>query len=66
MTLHRITLKSGADLDGFRCAVRRLVAEELAPQHVVFAIDETPGLFGQEAGGDAPPVSLPNSARRQF
>jgi len=64
MTLHRITLKSGADLDGFRCAVRRLVAEELAPQHVVFAIDETPGLFGQEAGGDAPPVSLPRGVAR--
>ena len=36
MNLHRITLKTGADLDGFRRAVRVAVAEELAPQHVVF------------------------------
>jgi DNA polymerase len=64
MTLHRITLKTGADLDGFRRAVRRLVAEELAPQHVVFAIDDTPGLFGREATGDAPPVSIPRGVAR--
>jgi DNA polymerase len=59
MTLHRITLKSGADLQGFRRAVRWLIAEELAPQHVVFAVDDAPALFGQEAAGDAPAVSLP-------
>ncbi len=59
MTLHRITLKSGADLQGFRRAVRWLIAEELAPQHVVFAVDDAPALFGQEAMGDAPAVSLP-------
>lgn len=59
MNLHRITLRDGADLDGFRKAVRRLVHEELAPQHVVFAIEDAPDLFGGEAQGDAPPVSLP-------
>ncbi|HEV2563842.1 MAG TPA: uracil-DNA glycosylase, partial [Microvirga sp.] len=64
MNLHRITLKAGADLDGFRQAVRRLVAEELAPQHVVFAIEEAPGLFGQESAGDAPPVSIPKGVAR--
>jgi uracil-DNA glycosylase len=61
MSLYRITLRDGADLDGFRRAVRRLVAEELAPQHVVFAVDEVPDLFGGEADGEAPPVSLPRS-----
>ncbi len=59
MTLHRITLKSGADLQGLRRAVRWLIAEELAPQHVVFAVDDAPALFGQEAMGDAPAVSIP-------
>jgi len=61
MSLHRITLLDGADLDGFRKAVRRLVHEELAPQHVIFDIEATPDLFGGEADGDAPPVSLPRS-----
>ncbi|HEY8382311.1 MAG TPA: UdgX family uracil-DNA binding protein [Microvirga sp.] len=59
MSLHRVTLKDGADLDGFRRAVRRLVAEELAPQHVVFAVDEAPDLFGGEETGDGRPVALP-------
>jgi probable DNA metabolism protein len=61
MSLHRITLQDGADLDGFRRAVRRLIGEELAPQHVVWTIDDTPDLFGGEAQGDAPPISLPRA-----
>ncbi|MBM6583106.1 UdgX family uracil-DNA binding protein [Microvirga sp. BT689] len=64
MNLRRITLKNGADLDGFRKAVRWLIAEELAPQHVVFAIDDAPGLFGDEQAGDAAPVSLPKGVAR--
>jgi uracil-DNA glycosylase len=59
MSLHRITLLPGADLDGFRRAVRRLVAEELAPQHVIWTVSDTPDLFGGEQRGDAPPISLP-------
>jgi uracil-DNA glycosylase len=64
MNLHRITLKTGADLQYFRRAVRWLIAEELAPQHVVFAVDDAPGLFGQEATGDAPAVSIPKGVAR--
>jgi len=64
MSLHRITLKNGADLDGFRRAVRWLVAEELAPQHIVWSLADTPNLFGDEAMTDAPPVSLPRSVAR--
>jgi len=30
VTLHRVTLKEGADLDGFRHAVRGLMAQDLA------------------------------------
>jgi DNA polymerase len=59
MSLRRITLKDGADLAGFRRAVRMLAAEELAPQHVVFALTDSPDLFGGEAAREAPPVSLP-------
>jgi uracil-DNA glycosylase len=59
MTLHRITLHHGADLDGFRRAVRWLIAEELAPQHVVWSIEDAPGLFGDGSPHAAPPVSIP-------
>lgn len=58
MSLHRITLKDGADLDGFRQAVRFLIAEELAPQHVLFSTD-MPDLFGHASMAKAPPISLP-------
>jgi DNA polymerase len=61
MSLHSITLQDGADLDGFRRAVRRLIGEELAPQHVIWTISDAPDLFGGEARGDAPPVSLPRA-----
>jgi DNA polymerase len=64
MTLHRITLKAGADLQTFRRAVRWLIAEELAPQHVMFAIDDAPSLFGDEAVADAPPVAIPKGVSR--
>jgi len=64
MSLHRITLKNDADLDGFRRAVRWLIAEELAPQHILWSLDEAPGLFGHDAMKDAPPVSLPRSTAR--
>ena len=62
MNLRRITLRDGADLDGFRQALRRLVAEELAPQHVVWALDGEPDLFGGDAAIEAPPVGLPRPA----
>ncbi|MEZ0172573.1 UdgX family uracil-DNA binding protein [Microvirga sp. TS319] len=64
MNLHRITLRNAADLDGFRRAVRWLACEELAPQHVVWSLDEAPGLFGEDALRDAPPVSLPRGVAR--
>jgi DNA polymerase len=64
MSLHRITLKSGADLEGFRRAVRWLIAEELAPQHVLWSFDDSPSLFGEDEHGAAPPVSLPKGVAR--
>jgi DNA polymerase len=56
---HRATLRPGADLDGFRQAVRRLVAAGARPEEVVWSVADTPDLLGEEAAGDAPPVSLP-------
>lgn len=64
MSLHRITLKPGADLEGFRRAVRWLIAEELAPQHVLWSFDDSPSLFGEDDHGAAPPVSLPKGVAR--
>lgn len=61
MTLHRMALRGDADLDGFRQAVRRLIAEELAPQHVVWTIAEEPDLFGHDGEEEAPPISLPRT-----
>jgi DNA polymerase len=64
MTPRRITLKEGADLAGFRQAVRILIAEEWAPQHVLFTIEGEPELFGSALSVEAPPVSLPGASAR--
>ena len=59
MKPRRIVLKDGADLEGFRRAVRALLADELAPEDVVFMLTEAPDLFGDSAEMPAPPVALP-------
>ncbi len=61
MTPRRVSLAAGADLEGFRRAVRRLVADDVAPEHVSWAIDDAPGLFGQAVEAEAPPVALPRA-----
>jgi DNA polymerase len=53
----RISLKPGADLDGFRAALRRLIANRVPPQQVVW--DDAPGLFAEEGAGEAPSIALP-------
>lgn len=61
-----IALREGADLDGFRRAVRRLAAARTAPEAVLWSVG-APSLFG---GEDAPPsetdapVFLPQSVGR--
>lgn len=60
--MRRVALGPGADLDGFRRAARRLVAEGVSPDEVVFATEEGGDLFGAgEAAGEAPPLSLPRA-----
>ena len=46
MTPHRITLREGADLDGFRHATRALIARDVRPEAVSWSTLDEPGLFG--------------------
>ncbi|MGZ5922497.1 MAG: DUF4130 domain-containing protein, partial [Rhizomicrobium sp.] len=55
--MRRVSLQPGADLDGFRRALRRLIADDLLPRDVMF--DSSPALFTAEPAADAPPIALP-------
>ncbi|MCG5240590.1 UdgX family uracil-DNA binding protein [Azospirillum doebereinerae] len=59
-----VTLGEGADLDGFRRAVRRLIAADAAPEAVLWNGGAL-SLFGDATepalGSDPPPVSLPRA-----
>ena len=57
--MRRIALADGADLDGFRRAVRLLAAERVPPDQVAWETGGQAGLFGVEPGREAPPLSLP-------
>lgn len=46
--MHTITLREGADLDGFRRAVRRLAASRTEPDTVLWSVG-APSLFGDDA-----------------
>jgi DNA polymerase len=59
--LIRVALQEGADLPGFRAAVRGLVARGVAPGSVHWDVDGAPGLFGETVAADAPAVTLPRS-----
>jgi DNA polymerase len=54
MTIHRIMLREGADLEGFREAVRDLAAKDIHPSLVSWTRDAAPGLFGVDATGLQP------------
>jgi probable DNA metabolism protein len=57
-----VTLRPGADLVGFRRAVRTLIARNAAPEHVVWQSDAAPSLFEEATAEDAPPVALSRAA----
>ncbi len=59
MTARQVHLRAGADLDGFRRAVRGLAAAEVAPADVAWSAGDEALAMGEEADGDAPPLSLP-------
>ena len=56
-----ISLRAGADLEGFRQAVRRLIAAEVAPDEVLWHEDERPLLPTEEGEGAANPIALPRA-----
>jgi DNA polymerase len=57
----RIALRPGADLTGFRAAVRRLVPAEVPPEAVIWDGDGAGDLFGAEPETVAAPVALPKA-----
>ena len=59
--MRRIDLFEGADADGFRRAVRQLVAEGVPPEDIVWNAGGSRDLFGETAPGEAPPVALPRA-----
>ncbi len=68
MALHRVALAEGADLAGFRRAVRGLVAAGAAPDDVLWTAGDAPSLFGGSTlpailpeGEAASPLSLPRA-----
>jgi hypothetical protein len=54
-----VTLRPGADLDGFRHAVRALVAQGVAPDAVVFAVEDAPALFDDNPRHSGAPQASP-------
>jgi probable DNA metabolism protein len=57
-----VILAPGADLTGFRRAVRRLAAAHFRPAEVTWTTEGAPTLFPAREDEDAPPVSLPRRA----
>ena len=55
--MNPVTLRPGADVDGFRAALRRLIARDVPPQDVLW--QQEGGLFAAQEDMDAPPVALP-------
>jgi probable DNA metabolism protein len=53
-----ITLGEGADQRGFRDAVRALIAEDTAPETVIWQTASVPSLFDASPPADAAPVPL--------
>ncbi len=57
----RVELLEGADPDGFRRAVRQLVAEGVPPEDVAWTSGDRPALFGEAVIAEAPPLALPRA-----
>jgi uracil-DNA glycosylase len=59
--MRRVVLRPGADQEGFRVALRQLVADGVPPDAVTWDAGGTPGLFGEELATEAPPLALPRA-----
>ena len=62
MTETAMTLGEGADRDGFRAAVRTLIANDIPPSRVSWQTAASPTLFDARALAEAPPITLPRAA----
>lgn len=64
MNMVAVTLRDGADADGFRHAVRRLIADDVPPEAIAWQTHAAHSLFDGPAPevADAPPVLLPREA----
>ena len=61
---HAIVLQAGADLDGFRNALRACLQADRHPDDVAWATADAHGLFGADAPaqpGSGPPILLPRN-----
>ena len=58
----QIVLSDGADLDGFRQAVRELAAAGFPPEEVSWTTGGMPTLFPGVRCDNAPAISLPRAA----
>ena len=57
--IRSVALRPGADHEGFRRAVRTLIAAESAPEVVSWSLEGAPDLFGAQAAEEAPAITLP-------
>ena len=62
MSRCRVELRPGADLAGFRQAVRMLIARSVPPHDIVWSAGKSALLLGEEDETAAPPVALPRAA----
>ncbi|MDB5741627.1 MAG: uracil-DNA glycosylase, partial [Alphaproteobacteria bacterium] len=57
-------MKPAADLDGFRAALRCLIADGARPHEVIW--DTAPSLFAAEPGDESPPIALPRGVAEKI
>lgn len=62
MPQRAMTLGEGADRDGFRAAVRTLIAHDIPPSRVSWQTAACPSLFDAQTFSGAPPIALPRAA----
>ena len=60
--MRQMVLAAGPDLDGFRRAVRALVAARVAPEEVTWSTEGAAMLFQATQTDDSPAVPLPPAA----
>ncbi|TPW26550.1 UdgX family uracil-DNA binding protein [Pararhizobium mangrovi] len=59
--MRTVTLADGADLAGFRRAVRLLIGGDVPPEAVVWSPGEAPDLFAGEGTQEGRPIALPRA-----